>query len=576
MRLRLLVSALVLASCAPQRPAGAPAPVPQPAPPPITLAPPAAELPRPVADSAKSVVPVSPADSLALAKQARDSALDAAMLERLATAKPPEEVETLPANAAEAEAATLRSMFDIDVANFADHGRVKYYLNFFTGLAHERMAVWLQRMPLYEPTIRTQLVARGLPGDLAYLPLIESGYSSTAVSRSRAVGMWQFMRATGKLYGLKVDNWVDERRDVVKATEAAIRYLADLTTKFGSPYLAAAAYNGGPGRIQRGLKRIDLVEEDEPDDSTAEDSSDAPQAGDAAFFLLADTRYIKRETKDYVPKLIAAAMIAKQPQRYGFKVPEAVRRESDSVVVTDATGLDVVARLAGVSLADLWAANPAYVRAVTPPKRRAVLRLPAGMGGSTQDALDALPASERLTGFAHHTKRGETLVRIAKRYGVTLAALRASNPEYLERAPSTGAVVRVPGQARLLGWLGENRRVDGPAASGSTHRVRSGETLSGIGARYRVSVAKLRAWNHLGPKAVLRVGQLLRVSGASSGARAPRTAAASAARVHIVKAGETLTSLARRYKVTLQALRTANAIPAGRPLLAGQRLTIPS
>jgi hypothetical protein len=199
--------------------------------------------------------------------------------------------------------ATLRSLFDIDV-ELADHGRVKYYVNFFTGLARERMAIWLERMPRYEPIIRPQLIARGLPGDLANLPLIESGYSSTAVSRSRAVGMWQFMRGTGRFYGLKIDSWVDERRDVVKATDAAIRYLADLTAQFGSPYLAAAAYNGGPGRIQRGLRRIDVVDEEEVDDTTAEEDAGAPQAGDAAFFARRHPLH-QTETKDYVPKLIA-------------------------------------------------------------------------------------------------------------------------------------------------------------------------------------------------------------------------------------------------------------------------------
>jgi membrane-bound lytic murein transglycosylase D len=141
-------------------------------------------------------------------------------------------------------------------------------------------------------------------------------------------------------------------------------------------------------------------------------------------------------------------------------------------------------------------------------------------------------------------------------------------------------VVRIPGQARLAGWINENRRVD--AASGSTHRVRRGETLGGIARRYRVSIAKLRAWNHLSSKAVLRVGQVLRVGpgGAPRPASRPRpvsrAAATSTARVHIVRAGETLTSLARRYKVTIQALRTANSPRAGGLILAGQRLTIPS
>jgi membrane-bound lytic murein transglycosylase D len=552
----------------PQAPPPAPAPAPARAP---VAVPPAA-------DSTPPVTPlvVPRADSLALAKQARDSALDAAMLDRLATARPPDSSETTTPNTD----AELRSLFDIDVANWADHNRVKFYLNFFTGLARERMSIWLGRMPQYEPIIRGQLIAHGLPGDLAYLPLIESGYSATAVSRARAVGMWQFMRGTARLYGLKVDNWVDERRDVVKATDAAIRYLADLTARFGSPYLAAAAYNGGPGRIERGLARIDV--DDEPD-STAVDQT-APQAGDAAFFQLADTRYLKRETKDYVPKLIAAALIAKQPARYGFPAAApAATLMSDSVVVGDATGLDVIARLAGTSLADLWGANPSFVRAVTPPNRPAVVRVPSGSGSSTQTALNALPASERLTSFAHHTRSGETLARIAKRYGLSLAEVKSFNPEFRTRSPHAGDIVRIPGQARLSGWVSEDRRVESSAAGG-THRVRAGETLGSIAKHYHVSVTQLRIWNDLGPKAALKVGQTIRLapSGSKPSLRKPASRATHSAqsvpapRVHVVKAGETLTSLARRYKVTVQALRTANSLPAGKRVQAGQRLTIPS
>ena len=148
---------------------------------------------------------------------------------------------------------------------------------------------------------------RTFPGDLVYLALIESGFSNTATSRAKAVGMWQFMKGTAKLYGLRVDSWVDERRDPYRATDAAARHLRDLNRRFGSLYLAAAAYNAGSGKVSRGLIRL-------PDDD-----SDSPNS-DAAFFRLYDTKLLRRETKDYVPKLIAAALIAKQPKRYGFKV----------------------------------------------------------------------------------------------------------------------------------------------------------------------------------------------------------------------------------------------------------------
>ena len=504
----------------------------------------------------------------------RDSALDAAMLDRIAAAQPPATTE-LPAPPPEGESATLRSMFDIDVANFEDHGRVRFWINFFSGPARERMAIWLKRMPSYEPTFRAVLVSRGLPGDLAYLPLIESGYSSTAVSRSRAVGMWQFMRPTGRFYGLTIDSWVDERRDVPKATDAAVRYLADLTKRFGSSYLAAAAYNGGPGRIGRGLRRMGTVEEAEEDEAAVEDSL-AADDGDMAFFQLANTRYIHQETKDYVPKLIAAAMIAKQPERYGFQVPMGGPVALDSLVLTEATGFDVIARASGIGVAELREINPSYLRDLTPPKRTSVVRLPAGLGPSAQAELDALPASERLGSFPHRARAGETLTSLGRKYGVATAAMRSANPQYVKKAPGKGAVVRIPGEARLKGWVAENRRVNTAEvlSSGTSHRVRRGETLGAIARRYRVTVSQLRGWNGLRSNTI-RAGQVLRLRPGTSRKTTARTTAVTGPKVHVVRAGDTLSSIARRYRTTIQALRNVNNLSASR-ILAGQRLKIPS
>jgi membrane-bound lytic murein transglycosylase D len=587
-----LLCALLLASCASQKPVATPVPenTPRAVTGAVAPAPPAAS-PADSARSARLAADSMARDSAALAAMARDSALDAAMLDRIAAARVSDSALP-PATPVEGESATLRSMFDIDVKNFEDHGRVKFWINFFNGPARERMGIWLQRMPRYEPDFRAKLIAKGLPGDLAYLPLIESGYSPTAVSRARATGMWQFMRATGKYYGLAIDAWVDERRDVPKATEAAVRYLGDLTKRFGSAYLAAAAYNGGPGRIARGLNKMGPDEEPAADDSTdVEEDEGSPQAGDVAFFALADTRFIRQETKDYVPKLIAAAMIAKQPERYGFPALSSDGIHTpDSVVVTDATGLDVVAKLAGVPLAEVTELNPVYLRAITPPKRRAVIRLPRGTGAATEAALEALPENERLGSFVHHARAGETLTTLGKRYGVSLALMRSANSGLGTRAPRKGEAVVIPGQARLLGWVSENRKVSLAAgAAGGTHRVRSGETLGGIARRYRVTVSQLRSWNRIGPKNTIRAGQVLRLSGGASTAKpratrststnqaaAGKSAAPAGSKVHVVRTGETLSSLARRYGVTIQMLRAANNLAPNRPLPAGRRLTIPS
>ncbi|MFL5449292.1 MAG: transglycosylase SLT domain-containing protein, partial [Gemmatimonadales bacterium] len=230
--------------------------------------------------------------------------------------------------------------WDIDVRSFANHPRVQYYLNYFQGISRTGLSVFLARGARYELMIRRQFEEEGLPGDLGYLALIESGYSNDAVSRSHAVGMWQFMKGTARGYGMRVDTWVDERRDPVKATEAAARYLHHLRDRFGSLYLAAAAYNAGAGKLSRSLGKLQWEASADSSDSEAEaleeDESDAEAAADevestldstdvtsdAAFFRLASTDLLTTETQDYVPKLIAAAVVAKQPERYGVAPSE--------------------------------------------------------------------------------------------------------------------------------------------------------------------------------------------------------------------------------------------------------------
>src|SRR2546425_5628146 len=244
--------------------------------------------------------------------------------------------------------------FDIDVSSFATKRRVLEYLEFFQVDSRDRFEIWLGRLGRYEGMIRERLRAKGLPEDLLYLTLIESGLSNTAVSRAKAVGMWQFMASTARLYGLTVDPWVDERRDPFKATEAAVNYLADLRERLGRVYPAAAAYNAGVGRIERGIDRL---------------PGEADSVDDRTFFQLSDRRYLRRETRDYVPKLIAASLIAKQPDRYGFAVEPLPPLLFDEITIPDATGLDVIARLADTAVAAVLDLNPQFVRGITPPAR---------------------------------------------------------------------------------------------------------------------------------------------------------------------------------------------------------------
>ena len=352
-----------------------------------------------------------------------------------------------------------RVRWDIDVETYATHPRVEYYLEYFEGPARGGMEVFLQRGAPYEPMIRRRFEAEGLPGDLGYLALIESGYSNEAVSRAYAVGMWQFMRGTGRGYGLRVDSWVDERRDPVKATDAAARHLHDLRKRFGSLYLAAAAYNAGAGKVSRSLGKMQwdapnelmteaavadsvavgedstIAETDTPDD----DSEPAPEindvTSDAAFFRLASSDLLAAETQDYVPKLIAAALIAKAPRRYGFTPTVVPPFVYDSIVVTDVTGLDVIARLADTELAEIRDLNPQYLRLATPPRSTSVIRLPVGTGPTVAERYAELRPAQRVRFITYRVPRTERLTAIAARYHLPVAEVRAANPKLKTSRP---------------------------------------------------------------------------------------------------------------------------------------------
>ncbi len=391
--------------------------------------------------------------------------------------------------------------WDIDVRTYAGHPRVRYYLGYFQGPGRQGMQVFLSRGARYEPLIRQRFEAAGLPGDLGYLALIESGYSNEAVSRAYAVGMWQFMRGTGQGYGLRVDSWVDERRDPLKATDAAARHLADLKHRFGSLYLAAAAYNAGAGKVSRSLGKL-------------QGESDADSETDGAFFRLAAGDLLAAETQDYVPKLIAAALIAKQPERYGFPTNSATPFAYDSLVVTESTGLDVIARLGDTTVDAVRELNPQYLRLATPPRSHTVIRLPAGTGQLVAERYSALPHGARVSYLTHVVRKRERLSSIAARYHLSSSDIRASNPRLGGTRPAPGTRLVIPTVAipSALAMRATTARTPHRASHG-VHRVRRGETLSGIALRYRVSVKALRRVNTIRSDYALRTGMRLRIPG---------------------------------------------------------------
>jgi len=487
-----------------------------------------AHIPSPaVAPSTASTATVTTRDSsavqlgTALARVEQDSAADQTALDSLHqrsadTLTPPRTNVAVRGEDVRQEAENLfgadaNTTFDIDVSNFVGNRRVLEYLEFFQLDARDRFEIWLSRLGRYEGMIREKLRARSLPEDLVYLTLIESGLSNTAVSRARAVGMWQFMSSTGRGYGLQIDPWVDERRDPFKATDAAVNHLQDLVQRMGSVYLAAAAYNAGAGRIEREIRRLP-GEPDSVDDQT--------------FFEIADRRNLRRETRDYVPKLIAAALIAKQPARYGFTdIQRLPPLAFDEVSVPDATGLDVVARLADTSVAALLELNPQFVRGITPPGRGVVVRVPRGRGAVVAERYADLPVTERITFVDHYVTYGQTLSSIAQRYKVTVTMLQAANPHLRSHALRVGQRVIVPMSGRVVprgawsnppeprvrrAWTRYRSVSTATDADGSTrHRVARGETASGIAHQHGIGLMALLEANDMTMRSVIRPGDVL-------------------------------------------------------------------
>lgn len=282
------------------------------------------------------------------------------------------------------------------------------YIVFFQTRLRDRFELWLARSGQYTVLMRDILREHQLPEDLVFLALIESGFNPKAFSRAKAAGPWQFIQGTGKRYGLRIDQWIDERRDPVKSTVAAAKYLKDLFGIFGSWPLSMASYNAGEGRIMRAMAR-----------TKSED-----------FWELKQTRHIRPETKNYVPKYMAATMIARNPQKYGFDIEYHSPFTYDEVEIPKATPLKTIAKAAGVTIAEIKTYNPELKKEMTPPGYpRYRLKLPTGTRETFLANFTASPEKEPKNSDAqkHRISKGETLSSIARKYDVSIGSLLQAN-----------------------------------------------------------------------------------------------------------------------------------------------------
>jgi membrane-bound lytic murein transglycosylase D len=412
---------------------------------------------------------------------------------------------TIADSAEDSDDAPPAPSWDIEVRSYETLSRVEHFVRMFSGPSRDRISDRLSRGTMYEPMIRQALRDGGLPEDMYFLALIESGFDPNAYSRAAAVGMWQFMATTARGVGLRVDWWIDERRDPVRSTHAAVRFLRELNGQFGSMYLAAAAYNGGPGRIARGLTRY------------AGDLNGSE--GDDRFFALAEKDYLPAETRDYVPQLIAAALVGKDPSRYDVTIEPRAPLTYDSVRVPALTPLSAVAAAAGATVGEIRQLNPHILRGLVPAGTPLELRIPAGSAGRFAAAFDSLPVAERVGARTVRSKTGQTMATIARDAGITTAQLGWYNPSVRRAANGrlvAGQTIMVPTRATVAAAADVPdpaiERYGTTVVGARSHVVKSGDTLGAIAIRYGTTVAALRSANKL-KRDIIVPGQRLVIPG---------------------------------------------------------------
>ncbi len=373
--------------------------------------------------------------------------------------------------------------------------QVEYYLNFFQHKHHKSFERWLTRSGRYLPMIKSELAKAGLPKDLVYLPMIESGYSLTAYSKARAVGPWQFIRSTAINYGLTVNRYIDERRDPLKSTQAACRYLSNLYSQFNSWPLAVAAYNAGEGKIRKAIRRYKTRD----------------------FWELAQHSYLKAETKRYVPKLTAAIIIAKNPAKYGFKDQHyAPPLKFETAEIPPWTSLKAVAIACNTDYKILRQLNHHLRQGITPPSlNNCEINIPVGKGDILAENLPRVMTSTSTHYKTHIVRRHDTIGKVCRKYQISkITLLKANN---LHKAKlRRNSHLRIPYQLTKYTLLSKSefKRRQQLAKAGKdknriVHRIRAGETVSQIAKHYKVSTQMIALWNRLPSVNTIRAGQSL-------------------------------------------------------------------
>jgi membrane-bound lytic murein transglycosylase D len=426
---------------------------------------------------------------LALGDGFTETATEAASIDEVG-ALPVGEAQASAETRARAEAAVRTETIDLPIEL---NDAVLSCIDLYQGRLRDWFETALSRGQPYLPHIRQVFAEEGIPQDLAYVAMVESAFKTSAYSRAKAKGVWQFISATGKRYGLEVDWWVDERSDPDKATRAAARYLKDLYSLFGDWNLALAGYNAGEGKVLRAMKRY------RTDD----------------FWKLRETRGLRRETKNYVPLIHAAVVLAKAPERYGFTVAPEERPAFERVPIEGAFDLRVLAECAGEPVESIRELNPELRRLATPADRTFALRVPVGRGEAVAGCVASLPPEKRAHFRKHVVRKGQTLAGIGRANGVSAREIAEANglPQGRRLRPGTELIIPIPAKPRAT--AARRTKPAEPAEGAFRYRIQPGDTLGSIAAQHGTTVRDLQAWNGLRDSRIA-AGDLLTIHATSN------------------------------------------------------------
>ena len=430
------------------------------------------------------------------------------------------------------------------------HSDVDKWIRYFTGKGRGHMQTYLERSSRYLPIMKAVLKEKGLPMNLVYVALIESGFSSKALSRANAVGYWQFIYGTGKRYGLRIDGFVDERRDFILATEAASKYFKDLYSLFGSWHLALAAYNSGEYRVNRAVLRH----------------------YNRDFWHLSSKKALPRETRNYIPKLIAAIHISQDPQKYGFyNLDFKPILSYETLEIRQSISLKKLAQNLNLDLQALKSLNPRYKGEYVPIYGKSeIIRIPSDVVVEKARLVinqSLMSAPKNIYQYHHwyRVRKGDSLYKIARKHRTSVSKLRRENRLGNRSLIRAGQKLKIPTRRLVASKANPKKQKLSTLKKGSKefHSVRKGQSLSKIAMLYGLKIEDLKKWNNLQGNSVIHPGQKLKIK------KSPKKF------YHLVKRGETLIGIAKQYQIPLPKLMEKNSLNFKSVLIAGRKLVIP-